>query len=143
MTNYPLPRNRFSADWGGARIAFSEVSGLAIDARTASFRDGAAPLNSDVVMPGVLHYPHLVFRRSLQKGDNDFYNWINTIQGNTVERRDLTVTLLDGARNPVVLWKFRNAFPVRLEYSALESDNSGPMMEILAMAHEGMTVEND
>jgi phage tail-like protein len=140
--NYPLPRNHFSVDWGGARIGFSEVCGLTIDAQAPAFRDGATHENSNVTMPGILRYPHLVLKRTVQKSDNDFYAWINTIQLNTVDRREVTVSLLDASNAPVVVWTFRNAFPVKLEYSPLESDNSGPMMEILEIAHEGMTVQN-
>lgn len=42
-----------------------------------------------------------------------------------------------------MVWKFRNTFPVKLDYSPLESDNSGPMMEILELAHEGMSVQTN
>ena len=141
--NYPLPRNRFSVDWGGTRIGFSEVSGLGIDAQAPAFRDGTTLANSNVTMPGILRYPHLVLKRTVQKSDNDFYAWINTIAVNTVERRDITVSLLDASNGPVMVWKFRNTFPVKLDYSPLESDNSGPMMEILELAHEGMTVQTN
>jgi phage tail-like protein len=140
--NYPLPRNRFSVDWGGTRSGFSEVSGLTIDAQSPAFRDGTMVENSNVTMPGILRYPNLILKRTLEKSDNEFYGWISTIQLNTVERRDVTVTLLDGSDSPAVVWKLRNAFPVKLEYSSLEADNSGPMMEILEIAHEGMRVEN-
>jgi len=141
--NYPLPRNHFSVDWGGTRVGFSEVSGLGIDAAAPVFRDGASPENSNLAMPGLLRYPHLVLKRTVQKSDNEFYSWINTAQLNTVDRRDITVSLLDASNTPVVVWKFRNAFPIKLEYSPLESDDSGPMMEILEIAHEGMTVQNN
>ncbi len=140
--NHPLPRNRFSVDWGGTRIGFSEIGGLTIAAQSPAFRDGAMAENSNVTMPGILRYPNLVLKRTLEKSDNEFYDWINTIQLNTVERRDITVNLLDASNSPAVVWKLRNAFPVKLEYSSLEAGNSGPMMEILEIAHEGMTVEN-
>jgi phage tail-like protein len=140
--NYPLPRNHFSVDWGGTRIGFSEVSGLTIAAQSPAFRDGTMVENSNVTMPGILRYPNLVLKRTLEKSDNEFYDWIDTIQLNTVERRDITVTLLDAGNSPAVIWRLRNAFPVKLEYSSLEAGNSGPMMEILEIAHEGMTVEN-
>ncbi|MEP6504015.1 MAG: phage tail protein [Betaproteobacteria bacterium] len=140
--NYPLPRSHFAVDWGGARIGFSEVSGLAIEAHATEFRDGSSPENIKVVMPGILRYPHLVLKRTVQRSDNDFYNWIHTIQLNTVERRDITVSLLDASHEPIVVWQFSNAFPVKLEYSPLESGNSGPMMETLEIAHEGMRVQN-
>ena len=140
---YPLPRNHFLVDWGGTRIGFSEVSGLAIDAEARVFRDGASPQDSDVTMPGLLRYPRLVFKRTLQKSDNEFYAWMNSIHLDAVERRDITVSLLDASNVPVVTWRFRNAFPVKLDYSALGSDNSGPMLETLEITHEGMTVQND
>ena len=141
--NYPLPRNRFSVEWGGTRLGFSEVSGLGIAAAAPAFRDGASPENSNVAMPGLLRFPPLVLRRTVQKSDNEFYDWISSIQLNAVDRRDMTVSLLDAGNTPVVVWRFRNAFPVKLDYSPLESDNSGPMMESLEIAHEGMTVHND
>ena len=140
---YPLPRNHFSVDWGGTRIGFSEVSGLAIEADVPEFRDGASPENSDDAMPGILRYPHVVLRRTVQKSDNDFYAWISTVQLNTVDRRDITVSLLDAGNAPVMVWQIRDAFPVKLEYSPLESDNSGPMMETLELAHRGLVVRND
>ncbi len=140
---YPFPRNHFTVEWGGTRIGFSEVSGLGIDAVAVEYRDGASPENRDVAMPGIVSFPHVVLKRTVQKSDNEFYNWMNTIQLNTVERRDITVSLLDSSNAPVVVWRFRNAFPVKLEYSPLQTENSGPMMEILELAHDGMSVQND
>jgi len=140
--NYPLPRNHFTVDWGGTRIGFSEVSGLSIDAHPPAFRDSASPVNSNVTMPGLLRYPNLVLKRAVQKSDNEFYAWISTVHNNAVERRDIRVSLLGPDNAPVMAWLFHNAFPARLTYSALESENAGPMMEILEIAHEGMTVQN-
>jgi len=140
--NYPLPRNHFNVDWGGTRLGFTEVSGLSIDAQAPAFRDGSTVANSNMTMPGLLRYPHLVLKRAVQKSDNQFFEWINTVHLNAVERRDLRVSLLGADNAPVMVWTFRNAFPARLEYSSLQSENAGPMMEVLEIAHEGMTVQN-
>jgi len=140
--NYPLPRNHFRVEWGGIRIGFCEVSGLGIEFDAPTFREGNSPENSNLTMPGMLRYPHLVLKRTLVKGDNDFYKWLQTAKLNTVERRDITVSLLDAQHQPVVIWKFKNAFPVKLEYSPLDAQCSGPMLETLAITHEGLTVEN-
>jgi phage tail-like protein len=140
--NYPLPRNHFQVDWGGARLSFSEVSGLGIEVDAPQFRDGQMPEYHDVSMPGQLRYPPLILRRHVTKGDNDFYKWLETIRLNTVERRDILVSLLDEQHQPTVTWKFKNAFPVRLDYSPLDAECCGPMMETLEIRHEGMVVEN-
>ena len=140
--NNPLSRNHFIVEWGGARTSVAEVCGLGIELEAPAFRDSGSPANSATSMPGMLRYPRLVLRRTVQPGDNDFFNWINTAQFNSVTRRDVTVRLLDSSGNPVVVWTFRNAYPVKLEYSPLESRDSAPMMETLELAHDGMTVAN-
>jgi phage tail-like protein len=140
--NYPLPRNHFRVEWGGTRIGFTEVCGLSIELEAPAFRDGASPSNSNITMPGMLRYPHLVLKRPVAKGDNDCFHWLNTVKLNTIERRDITVSLLNENHEPVVIWKFRSAFPVKLEYSPLNAHESGPMMEILEITHEGLTIEN-
>jgi phage tail-like protein len=138
--NYPLARNRFMIDWGGTRTSAAEVSGMAIELDAPVARDSTSPVGQSVAMPGMVHFPRLVLRRTVMAGDNDFYNWINTALFNTITRREITISLLDSSASPAVVWKFANAFPVKLEYSPLESRNSGPMMEALEIVHEGMTV---
>jgi phage tail-like protein len=141
--NYPLPRNHFTVEWGGAKIGFCEVSGLCLELEHPAWREGSSPQNSTITMPGQVRYPHLVLKRPVIKGDNEFYEWIETVKLNTVERRDIVISLLNHKHEPVVRWKFKNAFPVKLDFSPLGGNNSEPMMETLEITHEGMTVEND
>ena len=140
--HYPLPRNHFLVQWGGSNIGFCEVSGLSIEMDAPHFRDGASPENSSRVMPGQLKFPPLILKRAVVKGDNQFFDWLSTAKLNTIERRDIVISLLDEQHAPVVTWKFHNAFPVRLDYSPLDAACSEPMMESLQIAHEGMSVEN-
>jgi phage tail-like protein len=83
-----------------------------------------------------------VLKRTVIKGDNDCFNWLNTVKLNQIERRDITVSLLNESHVPVVVWRFKNAFPVKLEYSSLDAHTSGPMMESMEITHEGMIVQN-
>lgn len=142
MHRYPLPRNHFSVQWGGTNIGFCEVSGLSIAMDASQFRDGASPTYSDQVMPGIIKYQPLFLKRAVVKGDNEFFNWFSTAKLNTVERRDIVISLLDEHHAPAVSWKFLNAFAVRLDYSPLSAECSGPMMETLEITHEGMSVEH-
>ncbi|MFT3781868.1 MAG: phage tail protein [Nibricoccus sp.] len=139
--NYPLPRNHFQVEWGGVRIGFCEVSGLAIEMEAPAFRDGSSKDNSNVTMPGAFKFRNLVLKRALEKGDDDFYEWLNKAKLNTTERRDVTVSLLDENHQPAMVWVFKRAFPVKLEYSTLDAQNCGPMMEVLEVTHEGMVVK--
>lgn len=139
--NYPLPKFHFSVDWGGTNIGFSEVSGLSIENKPIEYRDGASPEFSKIKMPGMTEFGNLTFKRGVFKGDNEFYQWMNTITLNKVERRDLTLNLLNENHEPVVTWKIKNAFPVKITSTDLKADGNEVAIEQLDVAHEGLTIE--
>ena len=141
MNKYPLLTFHFQVDWGGTRTAFSEVSGLSIEHTVVEYRDGAMPEYSAIKMPGLAKFSNIILKRGIIKGDNEFYDWINTIKLNQVERRDLTISLLDEEHNPVMIWKVKNAWPVKLESPILKSDVSEASIEVLELAHEGITIQ--
>jgi phage tail-like protein len=138
---YPLPKFHFNVDWGGTNIGFSEVSGLNIENKLIEYRDGASPEYSKLKMPGMREFSNLTFKRGVFKGDNEFYAWLNTISLNTVERRDLTISLLNENHEPVVTWKIKNAFPVKIQSTDLKADGSEVAIEQIDVAHEGLTIE--
>ena len=138
---HPQPAYHYKVDWGGNNIGFSEVSGLNIYIDLLSYRDGSSPEYSPAQMPGMVHFSNIVLRRGIMKGDNDFFKWMNTQQLNTIERRDITISLIDQSHAPVVVWRVRNAFPVRYSGPVLHANSSHIAMEELELAHEGITVE--
>jgi len=143
MSNYPLTTCHFQVEWGGARMAFTEVSGLSIEHDVVEHRDGNDPNYSSQKMPGMKKYSNIVLKRGIIKGDNSFYEWMNTIQLNQVTRRDITISLLNESHEPVMVWKVFNAWPVKLEGPILKSDASEPAIETLEIAHDGIRVETD
>jgi phage tail-like protein len=74
------------------------------------------------------------------EGDKDFYLWINTVNLNKVERRDITISLLNELHTPVISWKVINAFPVKVQASDLKADGNEVAIETLELAHEGFDV---
>lgn len=138
---YPTPAYHFVVQWGGTRIGFQHVSGLNIQVDAVEFREGSNPQSHSLKMPGQLHYSNVVLKRGIVASDNDFFAWINTIKLNTVERRDVVVQLLNENHEPVVVWKIRNAFPVRYSGPILLANASEVAMEELELAHDGLAVE--
>src|SRR5262245_16604997 len=113
MAEYPLPKFHFKVEWGGSKVGFTEVPGLDVSNDVIEYRDGASPEYSKIKMPGMRKFSNITLKRGTFKGDNDFFNWLNTISLNTVERRDLTISLLNEEHSPVVVWKVKNAFPTK------------------------------
>lgn len=142
MANYPLPKFHFLVNWGGTNLGFSEVSGLNIENKVIEYRDGVSPEYNKIKMPGMREFNNITLKRGVFKGDNDFYKWLNTISLNTVERRDLSISLLNEKHEPVVVWKVKNAFPVKVQSTDLKADGNEVAIETLELAHEGLTIEN-
>lgn len=143
MANYPLPAFHFQIDWGGSNLGFSEVSGLNIEQQIIEYRDGLSPEYSTIKMPGIKKYGNLTLKRGVIKQDNEFYDWLNTTKMNTVERRDMTISLLDEEHNPVMVWSVKNAWPTKIESPTLKADGNEVAIESVEVAHEGITIGNE
>lgn len=137
MGTYPLSKYHFTVEWGGSQISFSEVSGLTIEFAVIEHRNGNMPEHSSIKMPGLKKYSNIILKRAVQKNDNDFYNWINTVQMNTVERRDIVISLLDETHSPVASWKVKNAWPCKYQLTDLSATSNEVLIESLELAHEG------
>ncbi len=142
MANYPLPKFHFQVQWGGERVGFTEVTGLDIQIEAIEYREGSSPEYSKIKMPGMPKYSNITLKRGSMDGDSDFYKWINTTSLNTVERRDIIISLLNETHSPVVSWKAKNAFAVKVQASDLKADGNEVAIETLELAHEGLNILN-
>jgi len=142
MADYPLPKFHFQVEWGGTKLGFSEASGLDVESEVIEYRDGVMPEYSKIKMPGMQKYSNITLKRGSFQGDNEFYDWWNTVKLNTIERRDIVISLLNENHEPVVTWKVKNAWPVKVTSTDLKADGSEVAIETLELAHEGLTIEN-
>lgn len=138
----PLPVFHFSVDWGGTKFAFSEVSGLNIEAQVIEYRDGLSPEYSTVKMPGLVQYGNITLKRGVVTGDNEFYEWYNTIKLNKPERRDVIISLLNEDHDPVMTWKVKGAWVTKITSPDLKADGNEVALETIEIAHNGLTIEN-
>lgn len=139
---YPLPVFHFRVEWGGTNLDFSEVSGLSISVKPIGYRGGLMPEYSEIKMPGAPEYTNITLKRGIFAGDNEFFQWISTVQLNDVERRNLTISLLNGQHVPVMSWKVKNAWPTKVDGPALSAKGTEVAIETIELVHEGLVVEN-
>lgn len=142
MADYPISAFHFKVDWGGASGAFTEVSGLNLEHQVIEYRDGLSPIFSTVKMPGMNTNGEITLKRGIFRKNNEFYDWWNTVSMNEVERRDITVSLLDEAHEPTMIWEFSNAWPSKIEGASLNSTGNEVAVETITLVHEGMKIKN-
>ena len=141
MAQYPLPKFHFQVEWGGARIGFTEVSGLNVETQMIEYREGSSLEYHKLKMPGMQKFDNITLKRGLFLGDNEFFNWWRTVALNTIERRDLIISLLNENHEPVFVWKIKNAWPVKVSGTDLKADGNEVAIESIELAHEGLVME--
>lgn len=142
MATYPLPKFHFLVQWGGVRIGSTEVTGLDMQAEVIEYREGSSPEYHKIKMPGMQKFSNITLKRGTIQGDSDFYKWINTINLTVADRRDIIISLLNETHAPVMTWKAKNAFPVKVQASDLKSDGNEVAIETIEIAHEGLNILN-
>jgi phage tail-like protein len=121
---------------------FTEVSGLSVQIDVEELVEGGQ--NQFVhKLPGRMKWPNLVLKRGYT-GDHELYDWAaaRTDNGDVI-RRQIAITLMDQAGNPVKRWEFTNAWPVKWELSELDASKNEVSIETIEIAHEGLSLARD
>lgn len=134
-------RYHFTAEWGGNRQDFLEISGLNITIDIAATRNGDSKVNTEHKIPGITKLSDVFLKRNIIVGDNDFYKWIQTNNFGQVERREVRIKLLNQNHEPVMLWVLKNAFPSQYHGPVLLAGDSSLATETLVISYDELTSE--
>ncbi|MBI3238187.1 MAG: phage tail protein, partial [Flavobacteriia bacterium] len=68
--------------------------------------------------------------------------WWNSVKLNTIERRDITIKLLNEEHLPMVTWKVKNAWPTKVQSTDLKADGNEVAIESIELVHEGLSIQH-
>ena len=142
MSDFPLPKFHFRVDWGGTRIGFQEVSGLSKELEVLEYREGSSPEYFKRKMPGMHKLGNITLKRGVFHNDNEFYEWYETVALNTVEKRNITISLLNENHEPTVVWQVRDCFIVSLKCTDMNSEENANAIDTVEIANHGFTFEH-
>ena len=90
-------------------------------------------------LPRRAKYPNLVLKRGLVARDSFLADWVAKTIGSTMSTpiitQNLQVALLNETGSPLVAWRFMNAYPIRWDIAALDSQNNNVLIETLELAY--------
>ncbi len=142
---YPMTTLHFEVSWGDSQntSSFSEVSGLTMEAEVVEYRGGADLQLSTRKLPGLHKYSNVTLKRGITPAEagNGLFEWYNSVVAGAVSRRNVTVSLLNETRDPVMTWKIKEAWPVKIEGPSLKSTGTDVAIESLEFACEGIDIE--
>lgn len=142
MPDYPLTVFHFSVSISGlAELRFSDVTGLSQEIKSIEYRDGLTGGAMSQKRPGIRSGGNVTLKRGFTEQNIMLFNWFNNeppAQGG-VQRRTVTINLLNDEGNPVFAWRLDNAFPVKITGADLKATGNDIAIETIELVHEGIT----
>ena len=140
---WPVPKFQFTVsipDVGDG--SFQEVSGLDTEVDIIEYRTGDRAEFTPLKMPGLKKVSDITLKKGMFKGDSALYDYFAQVNGNLIERKAVTISLLDMDNSSVLFtWSLTNAFPMKISGTDMNASNSEVAVEELVLAHEGLKME--
>lgn len=142
---WPVPKFYFAVEFGSGlkSTVFQEVSGLDLEVQPIEYRHSNSKVFSTVKMPGIKKSGNITLKKGIFIKDNQFFDWYKTIKMNTVKRETIKIKLLDETGQSTMIWTLQNAWPTKITGTDLKSDGNEVAVEIIELAHEGITFSNN
>src|SRR6266481_4233346 len=116
---------------------FSEVSGLQAEAEIQEYREGG--VNEYIhKRAGPIRYPSNL---TLKRGISDptaLWSWYSDVMQGTIERKNVSIVLMDSAGDEKRRWNFQQAYPVKWTGPELRAAVAEIAFESVELAHDGL-----
>lgn len=145
--SYPLPAYNYKVEINGKAVGFSEVTGLNISHATTTYKEsptqGGAAGPRKMIMPAQLGEVKITLKKGVVRGDSitTLFQWINGIQINQVEKKDIHIRLCDEKGDAVISWKVINAFPTQLDAPSFNAGSNDAAIESMQLTGDGVVIE--
>ncbi|MGV3344490.1 phage tail protein [Enterobacteriaceae bacterium LUAb1] len=136
---YPIPTYRFVVTLGDEQIPFTSASGLDITHDTIEYRDGTG---NWFKMPGQRQAVNITLSKGIFPGDTALYDWINSVQLNQVEKKDIMISLTNDAGTEVLMsWNVSNAFPTSLTSPSFDATSNEVAVQQVTLMADRVTIQ--
>lgn len=123
---------------GITRGAFQECSSPGSDQESVEYREGTDPTTARK-LPGLVSYGDITLRWGVTD-DTTLFDWRKQAIDGKVERKNVSIVLMNDAGDEVVRWNLRECWPRTYTGPDLNATTSTVAVESVVLAHEGMTI---
>ena len=138
MAAYPHGRFRYKVEIDGLTAGgFSEVTGFDVSNDVMEYREGDM-VRTPMKIPGLKKYSNITLKKGLADS-KVMYDWVIAGVDGAVQRKTITISLMDETATVVASWQVINAWPVKYTAPDFNATSSEVAVESFGIAHEGMT----
>jgi len=139
--NYPYKKYRYRLEIEGIEQAgFSEVSAPDASIEPIKYREGDYPHTGYIKMPGLIEYSNVTLKWGISDA-TEFFEWISNVAAGTIERKTVTIILIDDEGGDKCTWVLENAWPCKYTAPDFSASSNEVAFESIELAHEGMKRE--
>lgn len=120
--------------------AFSEASGLTAEGDAVDYREGTDKQSNVRKLVGLRKYANITLKRGYTQ-DKSLWTWYGNIVNGQPDRRNVTIVLMNEARQPVLRWHAENAWINKIEGPSFKASGNEVAMESVELVHEGLTLD--
>lgn len=130
----------FFVEWDGIIYAgFQECSGLDTTQDAKEYREGTDPPTVRKI-PGLISYSNISLKRGITNND-ELWRWRKKIMDGIVERRNVSIVLLDQQGSEKIRWNLTHCWPTTWSAPDMNATSDDIAIESLEFVHEGVTVD--
>jgi len=136
-----MPKFMFEVDLSaGLRGAlFQVVSGMDADNQVTEYRDHSTGDHQPIKIPGIRNTGNITMKRGVFRNDDNFRKLQDEIKAGTVNKRTITIRLLNEAGAATMHWTLEEAWPVKLVSTDPTSDSNEVAVESIEIAYANMS----
>jgi phage tail-like protein len=136
----PYATYNFYVEWNGIiHAGFQECSGMGSTQNAGEYREGTDPLTVRK-LPGLITYDNVTLRRGITN-NKELWDWREKIMKGNVERREVSIVLLDDTGAEKIRWNLTSCWPVTWSGPEFNATSDEVAVETLEFAHEGISVD--
>jgi phage tail-like protein len=116
---------------------FSEVSGLQAEVEVQEYREGGVN-EYTLKRAGPVKYPSLVLKQGITD-QRSLWDWYHKVITGSIERKNVSVLLLDSSGEEKLRWNFEKAYPVKWVGPDFRGTANEVAVESIELAHNGLS----
>lgn len=138
---WPLPKFHFEVQIGSEEWYFQEVTGLESEVEVLEYRHGKSKQFANFKMPGMKKVSDVTLKKGVFAGDTKLFDWFKEVKLNTIDRKTITISLLNENHKAEIVWTLSNAFPKKIESTNLNAQGNEIAIETIVLSHEELAIE--